>query len=597
MKRLTSSLAIVLLFGAVSVANYNCSDDTDTTGETRVAKGNKVKYGGVFRMNEIEDFRTLYPLNIVDVVSHHIGTQVYEGLVKFNQKDLSIMPCIAKSWEPLDSNTRFVFHLRSDVMFHDDECFSATAGKGRLLTATDVKYTFDKLCSSSPNNQQYTYTFKDRVVGANEYYTATEKNQFPAEGVSGVKVINDTTLEISLSNPMPGFLNILATQGGWVYPKEAFDKYGDDMRTHCVGTGPFKVQSITEGESVILEYNPNYWMFDEDGNRLPYLDRVQFKFIKDKRSEIIAFRNKELDMVFRLPVEMASDIMGELNDAKEHGTDFVMQQTTAMSLTYYGFQHKLAPFDNAKVRLAFNYAIDREEIALKKLNGDATAGVYGIVPPSIPGYASDSIHGYSYNPDLARKYLAEAGYPGGKDFPEITLRINSGGGDRNTITADYVAHQLQEVLAIKVTVETVPFAQHLEYIETGKTLFWRTGWVADYPDPETFLTTLYSAHIPADLASRSSTNSVRYSNPRFDSLFNAATHAADPAKRNELFLQADRVQMEDGAIMPIYYEMNDRLVQRNVRNFDINPMEFRDMTRVWLDEEEPTTGGTDTAKK
>lgn len=596
MKRLTGALAIALLFGAV-IINKGCNSGPSDHGDTRVAKGN-VKYGGVFRMNEIEDFRTLYPLNIVDVVGHHIGTQVYEGLVKFNQKDLSIMPALASRWEALDSNTRFVFHIRKGVLFHDDECFAATSGKGRELTATDVKFTFDQLCTSSPNNQQYTYTFKDRVVGANEYFAATEKKQSPAGGVSGVKVLDDSTLEVKLLYPMPNFLAVLATQGGWVYPKEALDKYGDDMRTHCVGTGPFKVKSITEGESVVLEYNPNYWMFDDNGNRLPYLDIVQFRFIKDKRSEIIAFRNKELDMVFRLPVEMAKDILGELDEAKVHGTDFVMQTSPAMSLTYYGFQHKLAPFDNAKVRLAFNYAIDRREIAEKKLMGDAIPGIYGIVPPAIPDYHADSIKGYSYDPDLARKYLAEAGYPGGKNFPEITLRINSGGGDRNTITADYVAHQLQEVLGIKVTVETVPFAQHLESIETGKSLFWRTGWIADYPDPETFLTTLYSAHIPADLNSRSSTNSVRYSNPRFDSLFTAAVHEADPAKRIELFRAADRVQMEDGAIMPIYYELNDRLVQRNVRNFDINPMEFRDMTRVWLDvEEEPVAGATDTTKK
>ncbi len=595
MKRLTGALASALVIGAVIVGINSCNGGPEDHTGTRVAQG-PVKYGGVFRMNELEDFRTLYPLNIVDVVSHHIGTQVYEGLVKFNQKDLAIIPALATRWESVDSNMRFIFHLRNGVVFHDDDCFAAEQGKGRAVTAQDVKFSFDQLCTSSPNNQQFTYTFKDRVVGANEYFAATEKNQFPAGGVSGIKVVNDSTLEISLIHPMPGFLSILATQGGWVYPKEALEKYGDDMRIHCVGTGPFRVKSIKEGESVILEYNPNYWMIDEHGNRLPYLDIVQFRFIKDKRSEIIAFRNKELDMVFRLPVEMAKDILGELGQAKENGADFVLQTAPAMSLTYYGFQHKLAPFDNQKVRLAFNYSINRQEIADKKLNGDAIPGIYGIVPQSIVGYDADSIVGYSYDPDRARKLLAEAGYPGGKGFPEITLQINSGGGDRNTITADYVAHQLYEVLGITVKVEPMPFAQHLEAIETGKTLFWRTGWVADYPDPETFLTTLYSKHIPENLTTRSSTNSVRYSNPRFDSLFNAAVHEADLQKRMDLFLEADRVQMADAAIMPIYYELNDRLVQRNVRNFDINPMEFRDMTRVWLDTEETATA-PDTAKK
>lgn len=596
MKRIAGALVSALLIGAVIVGSKGCSSGPGEHTGTRVAQG-PVKYGGVFRMNELEDFRTLYPLNIVEVVGHHIGSQVYEGLVKFNQKDLSVVPALASRWEALDSNMRFVFHLRKGVLFHDDPCFAETQGKGREFNAQDVKFCFDQLCTSSPNNQQFSSTFKDRVVGANEYYAATEKNQFPAGGVSGVKILDDSTIEVTLVHPMPGFLSILATQGGWIYPKEALDKYGDDMRKQCVGTGPFRVKSIKEGEAVILEYNPTYWMFDENGNRLPYLDIVQFRFIKDKRSEIIAFRNKELDMVFRLPVEMAKDILGELDEAKTHGADFVIQTSPAMSLTYYGFQNKMAPFDNAKVRLAFNYSINRQEIADKKLNGDAIPGIYGIVPPAVIGYHADSLHGYTFDPDKARKLLAEAGYPGGKGFPEITLQINSGGGDRNTITADYVAHQLNEVLGITVKVETMPFAQHLESIETGKTLFWRTGWNADYPDPETFLTTLYSAHIPTDMNTRSSVNSVRYSSPRFDSLFIAAVHEGDPTKRADLFLQADRAQMEEGAIMPIYYELNDRLVQRNVRNFDINPMEFRDMTRVWLDTEETPAGGKDTAKK
>jgi oligopeptide transport system substrate-binding protein len=571
----------ILVLTAISgLLGTGCSNETPIDNQSAKANG-PVKYGGVFRMNETEDFRTLYPLNIVEVVGHHIGSQVYEGLVKFNQKDLAIMPAIASSWESSDSATRFVFHLRKGVFFHDDPCFDG--GKGREVKASDVKFCFDKLCAISPNNQQFANTFKDRVVGANEYYAATEKGPATGDGVSGVKVLNDSTVEVLLLRPMPTFLGVLATQGCWIYPKEALTKYGDEMRIKCVGTGPFKVKSIREGTEVVLSRNPNYYMFDEWQNRLPYLDIVQFRFIKDKRSEIIAFRNNELDMVFRLPVEMYKDILGELNTAKEHSADFVYQSNPAMSLTYYGFQNKLAPFDNPKVRLAFNYAIDRQKITDQVLEGDANAAIYGIVPPSLPGYDSKSIQGFTYDPEKARRLLAEAGYPGGKNFPEITLQINSGGGDRNAMTAESVQNQLTDVLNIRIKVETMPFAQHLETIETGKALFWRTGWIADYPDPETFLTILYSRHIPATLNERSSLNSVRYSSPVFDSLFDAASREPDLAKRTELFHRADQAAINEGAIMPIYYELNDRLLQRNVRGFDINPMEYRDMTHVYFD--------------
>lgn len=589
-------LQITLVFALLSAPFFNgCGSDTTDGSKGRPANG-PVKYGGVFRMNESEDFRTLFPLNIVEVVGGHIGSQVYEGLVKFKQKDLSVMPGLAYRWETLDSATRFIFHLRQGVVFHDDSCFAE--GKGREVNAGDIKYCFDKLCAVSPNNQQFANTFKDRVVGANAYFESTEKNAPLKGGVSGVTALNDSTIELKLTRPMPSFLSILCTNGCWIYPQEAVKTYGDDMRIHCVGTGPFRVKSIKEGASVVLERNPKYWMYDEWNNQLPYLDIVEFRFIKDKRSEIIAFRNKELDMVFRLPVEMTKDILGELDQAKEHRADFVLQSNAAMSLTYYGFQHKLAPFNNIKVRQAFNYAIDRVYISEKVLQGDANPGIYGVVPPSLPNYDYKGVTGYSYDPDKARKLLAEAGYPGGKGFPEISLQINNGGGDRNTMTAEYVTNKLKENLGINVKIDVMPFAQHIETVFTGKALFWRYGWVADYPDPETFLTTLYGRHIPDSLNQPSSLNSVRYYSPQFDSIFDAAMNEADGAKRFELFRRADQVAMNDAAIMPIYYEVNDRLVQRSVRGFDINPMEYRDMTFVWFDiSEEASPAAKDSTKK
>jgi peptide/nickel transport system substrate-binding protein len=151
------------------------------------------------------------------------------------------------------------------------------------------------------------------------------------------------------------------------------------------------------------------------------------------------------------------------------------------------------------------------------------------------------------------------------------------------MSADYITNELKENLGITVKIDAIPFAQHLETVFTGKSLFWRYGWVADYPDPETFLTTLYSRHIPESMSQPSTLNSVRYSSPQFDSIFVAAMNEPDLAKRFELFRRADQVAMNDAAIMPIYYEENDRLLQRNVRGFDINPMEFRDMTGVWFD--------------
>lgn len=567
----------------ISVIIASCGGKNDSAYETRKAKG-AVYYGGVFRMNEVEDFRSLYPLSVTEVTSDRITKQIYEGLIKQSQDELTILPSLAEQLEFNPDATVWTFYIRKGVKFQDDACFPD--GKGREVTAKDFKYCFELLCTASPENQHFGGTFRDRVVGANEYYQSTIDKKPLAQGVTGIKVLNDYTLQISLMQPFSGFLNILSTPGCWVFPKEAVEKYGADMRTKCVGTGPFQVKSVKEGEAVVLERNPNYWDFDDVGNQLPYLDAVKFSFIKEKKSEFLEFKRGNLDMVFRLPVEMISEILGDLAHAKETNAPFEMQVVPAMSVFYYGFQHQNDAFKKKEVRLAFNYAIDRQKIVDNILQGEGIPGIYGIVPPSFAGYENDKLKGYSLDIDKARKYMAKAGYPNGQGFPKLTLQTNSGGGNRNLQISEAIQKMLKENLNVNVDISVLPFAEHLERVETGKATFWRSGWIADYPDPETFLTLLYGKHVPENLTDHSYLNTIRYKSAEFDTLFSAAMHELDDRKRMDLYLQADQIAIDDGAILPVCYDENYRLLKPYVKNFPANAMEYRDMTRVYL---EPTS--------
>lgn len=558
----------------------SCGGSENSTGGSRKAEGG-VYYGGVFRMNEVEDFSSLYPLSVSDAPSHRIAGQVYEGLVKLSQADLTVLPSIAEKWEKNADATQWTFHLRKGIKYHDDECFSGS--NGRELTSKDVIFCFEKLCSESTENQQFGNTFKDKVVGANEYFQSTIEQKPLAGGVSGIKAIDDNTIQINLTHPFAGFLNILSTSGCWIYPKEAFEKYGIEMRTHCVGTGPFQIKNIKEGETVVLERNPNYWDLDEHGNQLPYLDALKFSFIKEKKSELLEFKRSNLDMVFQIPVEMITDILGELDHAKEANAPFNLQVIPAMSIFYFSFQIQSDVFDKKDVRLAFNYAIDREKIVTYTLQGEGVPGIYGIVPPSFKEYDSKKIKGYTFNIDKARKYLADAGYPDGKGFPNLTLQINSAGNGRNLQVAEVIQKMLKENLNIDIGMNVLPLAEHIERFESGKALFWKTGWIADYPDPETFLTLLYSKHIPKNANEKSYLNAARYNNPKFDSLFSLAMQEVDLTKRMDLYLQADQVAIDDAAIMPIFYDENYRLIQTYIKNFPVNAMEHRDMTRVYFE--------------
>lgn len=557
----------------------SCPSPEETKTPTHQEAKGPVAYGGVFKLNEVEDFRNLYPLNVTEVTSFRITNQIYEGLVKFNSKDLTIVPSVAERWEENEDATKFTFFIRKGVLFHDDPCFPE--GKGREVTAADFLYSFTKLCTAAPENQMF-WLFDKKVKGARDYYQSTIDGEPLVDGVSGIKVIDKYTLQIELEKPFAGFLNIIGHSGCWVVPEEAIEAYGNDMRIKCVGTGPFKIKTVKEGEAVILAKNENYWKFDEFGNQLPYLDAIKFSFLKEKKAELLEFRKGNLDMIFQLPLEMIDEVVGELEDAKQGGNKpFQMQVNSAFSVQYYGFQNKSALFSNIDVRKAFNYAIDREKLVTYTLQGDGTPALYGIVPPGLKGYEYDSLKGYSYNLGMAKEYLAKAGYPDGKGFPEITLQLNSG-GSRNIQVAEAVQSMLMESLNISVKMEVMPFAQHLEAVETGKTMFWRSAWLADYPDPENFLNLLYGPNVPENINEKSYINSGRYQNNEYDAMFEKALSTVDKMERYTYYRMADQIALNDAPYMPICYDEFTRLLQREVRNFPANAMEYRDFTEVFL---------------
>jgi oligopeptide transport system substrate-binding protein len=572
--KISSAIVLIALFIT------SCGGE-ERAGKTQKNNNGDIFYGGVFRLNEVEDFRSLFPLSISDAVSFRVGNQIYEGLIKLSQKDLSILPAIAEKWIINEDATSFTFYIRKGVKFHDDAVFPE--GKGREVKAQDVKFCFEMLCSDIPENQGF-WIFRDRVVGATEYFNSTTEKKPLKEGVTGIKIIDDFTVQIDLKYPFSGFMYVLSTPLTWVFPKEAFDTYGLDMRIKCVGTGPFTLKNIKEGQAIVLEKNPNYWDVDEYGNKLPYLDAIKISFLKEKKSELLEFRRGNLDMIYRLPVEMIKDVTAEFQNAKQENRPFELQNVPFQSVFFYGFQHSGTIFNNKNIRQAFNYAIDRESLVTYTLQGDGVPAYYGIVPPAYSFYDTKKLRGYSFDPEKAKALLAEAGYPNGKGFPKLSITINSGGGDRNIQTAEVMQKMLKQNLNIDVKIDVIQFAQHLEAMETGASDFFRATWIADYPDPENYLNLLYGGHIPAK-NEKSYINFMRYNSPKFDSLFRSAQKEVDQVKRYELFLQAEQVAIDDAAFLPVFYDENTRLLQIYVRNLDINSLEYRDFSRVYIDQD------------
>lgn len=539
-----------------------------------------VYYGGSFHYNEVTNLRSLYPLDLTDVVSSRLASQIYEGLVRFSTFNLTIEPALASRWEIDSTNTIYTFHLREGVLFHNDDCFPER--KGRELTAYDVKWCFDKLCESSPQNQGYSFV-EGIIQGSEKHYEASLDGSISSsEGVSGVRVIDDYTIEIHLARPYSNLLNILATAYGFVYPEEAYIKYGVEMRRHCVGTGPFMLKDFKEDKAIILLRHENYWGKDDNGNQLPYLDAIKVSFIVEQKSEFLEFTKGNLDMVYRLPLEMMDEIVDHNRDLKEPYTKYQLQMSPGLVIQYYGFQHKSELFSNKKVRQAFNYAIDRRKIVDFTLKGTGIASFYGVVPPALIGYDAKAVKGFDFDADRGRQLLAEGGYPNGENFPEITLQISAAGG-RNEQVAEAIVKMLEENLNVHVNIYKLPLAQHYLNVETGKALFWRSGWRADFPDAETFMTIFYGRHVPDKLEERAYLNPVRYQSERFDSMLSAARGTVNEAERFELYLKADQILMDDAVIVPIYSDRDFRLLLPYVRNMHQNPMEYRNFAKVFFD--------------
>ena len=582
---LTGRSSFIFLFSlAMFIAATGCGDRGRRGLEEkqlRQAPGG-VFYGGVFRLNESEYIKNLFPHNITDAYSYRVASQIYEGLFKFNDESLEVEPCLAESYEIDESRTVYTFHLKRGVYFHDNPCFPG--GAGRELTAEDVRYAFTRLCTPDINNQHFSI-FKGLLKGADAYYAAAGTGQNTDSGVEGIRVTGPYTLELELIEPNALFTVHLARPPCYIFPREAYERYGVDMRINAVGTGPFALQAadVDEDISILLRRNPKYHRIDANGNVLPYLDAINVQFIKDKKTELFEFRKGNLDMIYRLPTEFIIEILEEtMPGARGEYSQFELQRSPEMMTQILVLNNQSGVFSDLRVRKAFSFAIDRAKILDFVLNGEGYApGHHGITPPVFSNYDIHSIQGFQLNIDSARFYLASAGYPGGNNFPKIQFMLNAE-GERQTHVAVEIQKQLKDHLNINIELIILPFAQLLEKSYRGEFVMMRGAWVADFPSPENFLWVFNGSGVPKSAGEVSYPNISRYSNQKFDELFEEALRAPSIESANAQFSRAEAMLMQDAPIIVLWYDEGYRLVQSYVRNFPNNPMQYRDFSEVFF---------------
>ncbi len=370
-----------------------------------------VMRGGIFRYNETQYLRSMFPLNVSEVVGHRIVNQIYEGLIRLNQESLMVEPCLAQSWTISEDARVYTFKLRRGVRFHDDPSFAS--GKGREVKAADFVYCFEQLCTPDGANKGFSF-FVDRIAGARAYFDEGGAGKATAP-LRGIRALDDYTFQIELDEPFSAFLGMLSMPFCSVWPREAYEQYGTDMRTKAVGTGPFLMLRVKDNDNVVMVRNEQYWDKDKHGNALPYLDGINVRFISEEKSEMLSFQKGEFDMKFRLPLDMYDQIVdrsGAERKLTPEYSQYQLQFVKNMMIEYYGFLHPDPDgiFDSKLLRQAFNFAIDRERICDFVLKGNAAPAFYGIVPPTFPQYQHQELSGFYFDPDRARYLLQQAGY-------------------------------------------------------------------------------------------------------------------------------------------------------------------------------------------
>lgn len=535
--------------------------------------------GGSFKMALDNTPSTFIAREVNDVYSFELLSQVMEGLVSFNADDLSLQPQIAEKWSISNDGTVFTFTIRDDVYFHENPVFGSM--EDRKLTVDDVLFTFEKACK--PNSEgnptaAYLFLLANQVKGAKEYYEGKAKS------ISGIKV-KKNKVEITLIHPDQTYINKLANLSASIVSRKIVEA---DKEADVVGTGPFCFTKPTEEETYVLLKNQDYYMVDNKGNALPYLDSVVFYIQTRKLEQLEMFEQGKTLLISGLPTSRITEMLeGRISDFNAQPPLKELYNNPLLTTQYYYFNMNDPRFRDVRVRKAFNYAIDRKRLADNVLrNQYYEYGIYGITPPInsvFKGYNFSEIkkYGYDYNPEMAKQLLEEAGYPGGKGFGSVDLRVDI--SDLNTAVAEELADQIYQTLGINVNIDGSNFEQRNEDGNMGRGDMFRTAWVADYSSPETFLGNFYGKLVPKEKDMPSSGNQSRYVNPLFDKYFEQG-RSADQKKRLELFCRAEIELMKDPPIIPLWYANDFTLSYSRVRNLKNNPMEFLDLRRVYIKE-------------
>ncbi len=507
----------------------------------------------VFRYNESAGISSLDPAFARNQANIWACHQIYNGLVRMDDQ-LQVKPDLAIRWEILDSGKVYRFDLREDVYFHQNECFGELKTRG--LVANDIAYSLERL--------------RDPSLAA--------PGAWVLNNLEEIRVINDYRIELELKEAFAPFLGILSMKYCSVVPKEAVDYYATEFGQHPVGTGPFHFKLWLENEKLILRRNPEYFLFDEAGKRLPYLESVAIDFISDKQSAFLEFLKGNLDFLSGLDASYKDELLdSEGNLQAKYHSRFNLYRQAYLNTEYLAFLNdpnaglpETRYWQIKELRQALNYCFDRRKMMRFLRNNVGLAATKGMIPKGLPSFNEEAPYGYEYNPQKTDSLLEAAGFPGGKGLPTLRLQTNSSYLD----LCEYLQGEAAKH-GIPIQVELAPPSTLRQAMATAKSPFFRASWIADYPDAENYLSLFYSAN-----KAPNGPNYSRFENPQFDEMYQRARVLANDSLRRSLYQRMDSLVTSEAPVIPLYYDQVLRFYPKNVSGLEGNALNLLDLSRV-----------------
>ncbi|MBU4557182.1 MAG: peptide ABC transporter substrate-binding protein [Actinobacteria bacterium] len=562
-RRLGRTAVATLSLGLVfAMALTGCAPKTDTAGDGGsgdVAKGGTLSY-------YIGEPAYIDPYNTQESEGTQVEQALFDSLTAFDALDaVKIVPAAADSWEPNADASVWTFKLNKDAKFSD----------GTPVMAKDFVYAWNRIANPATKNTStgeadpsvVSYHI-DKVKGFDEVTAGT------ATEMSGLKAVDDYTLEVTLKESFADFEYVVAHPALAPVPQKAVEEgvdYNGEMLPYGdfpIGNGPFKMsEPWKRGQYIKVVQNENY------GGEAANVDGIDFRIFKDPNTAYTEFEAGTLDFC-QIGEGKITDAISKYGESENGYTANPGAQSLlgAETAVYYIVANtKNDVMKDANIRKAVSYAINRQAICDVVFEGTREPAD-NIVPPGVAGYEPGVWAEAKYDVEAAKKVLADAGYPDGVGAPELTLTFNNDGGHEKIM--QLVQSDLK-VIGLTVKFDTADFPTTLKKYDAGNFQFGRLGWIADYPIMDNFLYPLFF--------STAGDNKSAYNNPDVDKQLDEARKTVDGDARIAMYQEIDKTIGADLPVIPVMFYKHHHIASDRVHDLTYSAMGLADFQKVWLE--------------